>query len=418
MLPVGEAEAIVLNLVQPLGERDVEILDLLAAPGRILASPVAGKLDVPHWDNSAMDGYAVKYEDVKNASESNPAVLEIKEEIPAGKQPQMTVQPGQAARIFTGSMMPLGADTVIMQEQTRRRDNLVEILVAPPAPGDFVRHRGEFYQAMTPLLQPGVRLAASDIAVLASAQATEVPVFRRPRIAIFSTGDELVGVGEPIGPGQLVDSNQYALAVAATAAGCEAVRLGIVKDDKRVLQEAIDRALKAADVVISTGGVSVGEYDYVEEIILSLGGTIHITSVAIKPGKPLTVATFPQKEFPGAPPKLYFGLPGNPVSTLVTFWRFVEPALKKLSGITSGWGPLFVPARTRQDLRTGGQRETYLWGKIHPSDTGWEFELAAGSHSSGNLINLAQTTGLAVVPVGQKAIAAGETVLVLVVSEI
>lgn len=418
MFPVGEAESIVLNLVRPFdGQGDVETLELLSAFGRILAAPVTGSLDFPHWDNSAMDGYAVRYEDVKDCSAEQPKVLEIVEEIPAGKPPQVTIAEGKTARILTGSMMPAGADTVVIQEETRRQGNKVEILAAPPLKGNFVRRQGAFYRAGNELLPAGIALGASDIAVLATAQCVRVPVYRRPRVAIFSTGDELAVPGEPLQPGHLIDSNRYALAAAVASAGGEPVMMGIVPDDPEVLKEAIARAISSADIVTSTGGVSVGDYDYVEQILSELGGDIHIKSVAIKPGKPLTVATFPASG-DSTREVLYFGLPGNPVSALVSFWRFVQPALRKMAGLAAGWEPGFLSARTRQDLRSGGTRETYLWGQLHLVDGGYEFELAGGSHSSGNLINLAQTSGLAVVPVGEKFIPAGEIVRVMQVGSV
>ncbi len=412
MLPVKEAESIIFNLVRNLDAgRDVEVVDLLDANGRILAVPVTSALDFPHWDNSAMDGYAVRSDDVAGCSASQPATLDIIEEIPAGVKPGAEIQPGTAARILTGSMMPAGADTVVMQERTRREGNRVFILAAPAAPGDCVRHRGSFYKAGTPLLPEGIALLAPEIAVLAQARLAQVPVWRRLRVAILSTGNELVTPDKPLQAGQIVDSNQYALAAAVASAGGVPVPLGIVEDDPLALERAIARAVSTADVVLSTGGVSVGDYDYVEDILAKLGAEIHIQSVAIKPGKPLTVARFPASAT--GPEVLYFGLPGNPVSSLVTFWRFVQPALKKLAGVKSGWGPVFVRARSRQELRSDGKRESYLWGKLQLVDGAWEFELAGGSHSSGNLINLALSSGLAVVPVGETLIPAGELVLVL-----
>ena len=212
MLPVKEAESVILGLVQPFDQQlDAEVVDLSAATGRILASPVTSELDFPHWDNSAMDGYAVRYADVQSCNADYPAVLEIVEEIPAGYQPQCSIQPGQAARILTGACMPQGADTVVMQERTKREENRVFILEAPQ-PQAFVRHRGAFYQAGMPLLKPGITLGAPEIAVLAAAQCTKLPVYRRPRVAILSTGNELVTPDQPLQPGQIVDSNQYALA--------------------------------------------------------------------------------------------------------------------------------------------------------------------------------------------------------------
>ncbi|MBE9048956.1 molybdopterin molybdotransferase MoeA [Nostocales cyanobacterium LEGE 11386] len=408
MLSVSEAEAIILNLVPPLvGQRDMEIVDLLAADHRILATPVTSQLDFPHWDNSAMDGYAVRYEDVQHSNDAQPTILEIVEEIAAGYQPQSTLQPGQAARIFTGAVMPAGADTVVMQEKTRREENRVFILAAPQ-PQEFVRHQAAFYQAGKQLLPAGIKLNPPEIAVLAAAQCAQLSVYRRPRVAIFSSGNELVTPDKPLQPGQIVDSNQYALAALVRETGAEPLLLGIVKDNPEALREAIAYAIANADLVLSTGGVSVGDYDYIEQILASLGAKIHIRSVAISPGKPITVANFPLHHS-----ALYFGLPGNPVSALVTFWRFVQPAIKKLSGLTAGWEPVFVKARSHDELRSNGKRETYLWGRLHLIDGVYEFHKAGGSHSSGNLINLAQTNALAVLPVGKTAISPQVEVQVL-----
>lgn len=417
MLSVKEAESIVLNLVQPLdSQRDVETVDLLAASGRILAAAVTGSLDFPYWDNSAMDGYAVRFADVENCSAEKPVVLEVVEEIPAGYQPQNTVKSGQAARIFTGGVMPAGADTVVMQEETRREGDRIFILVSPEKPQAFVRHKGAFYQAGTTLLTPGTVINAPEMAVLATAQCIQVPVYRRLRVAIFSTGDELVSPDEPLAPGKLVDSNQYALTVLLAQMGFEPIRLGIVPDNEDALNKAISGAVATADVVLSTGGVSVGDYDYVEKILADLGGKVHISSVAIKPGKPLTVAEFKRGEKNAD--CLYFGLPGNPVSALVCCWRFVVPALRKMSGLgPDAWGPEFVKARCNAELRSHGRRETYVWGKLHLVAGVWEFEPASGTQNSANLINLANTSGLAVLPPGDTWIVPGEFVEVLKVSQ-
>jgi len=411
MQSVKQAESIILDSVQPLDqELDTEVVELSAATGRILAHPVKSQLDFPHWDNSAMDGYAVRYGDVESCSAQQPAVLEIIEEIPAGYQPQYTVEQGQAARIFTGACLPNGADTVIMQEQTRREQNRVLILEAPE-PQAFVRRRASFYQAGMPLLEPGITLNAPEIAVLAAAQCTQLRVYRRPRVAILSTGNELVTPDQPLQPGQIVDSNQYALAAFVAQLGGVPLPMGIVPDEPEVLREQITQAIAAADIVLSTGGVSVGDYDYVEQILTSLGAQIKVRSVAVKPGKPLTMATLPSSSGRCV---LYFGLPGNPAATLVTCWRFVQPAVLKLSGLPQeSWGPTFVQAQTCQELRSGGKRETYLWGQLKLNAGVYQFQLAGGGHNSGNLISLAQTSGLAVLPVGETFIPAGESVQVL-----
>ncbi len=413
MLPISQAEAIILDLVQPLDEeRDGEVVSLLTAIERILAAPVVSKLDFPHWDNSAMDGYAVRHEDVQHCSGEQPAVLEIVEEIPAGRSPQSTILPGQAARILTGAVMPAGADTVVMQEHTRREGDRVLILTSP-SPRAFVRHQASFYQAGTPLLSPGVMLQATQLAVLAAVQCNQMKVYRRPRVAILSTGDELVKPDQHLQLGQIVDSNQYALTALVTQTGAEPWQMGIVPDQPEALNKAITQAIASSDVVLSSGGVSVGDYDYVEPLLESLGGEIHIRAVGIKPGKPFTFAKFAASAATNHKPVLFFGLPGNPVSALVCFWRLVQPALKKLSGLARSWGPVFVQARSQHDLHSDGKRETYLWGQLHLVNGKYEFYLAGGSHSSGNLINLAQTNGLAVLPVGQTFISAGEQVQIL-----
>ncbi|HYX17946.1 MAG TPA: gephyrin-like molybdotransferase Glp [Nostoc sp.] len=415
MVSVSDAQAIILNLVQPLDhQRDTEVINLLVANSRILAVPVTSPLDFPHWDNSAMDGYAVRYKDVQHSSE-NPAVLEIVEDIPAGYQPKSTIQPGQAARIFTGAVIPAGADTVVMQEKTRREENRVFILDAPK-PQEFVRHKASFYQAGTQLLPAGIKLNAPEIAVLAAAQCLQLSVYRRPRVAIFSTGDELMTVDQPLQPGQIVDSNQYALAALVKQSGAEPILLGIVKDDPIALEKVIAHAVAIADIVLSSGGVSVGDYDYVDKILESLKAKIHVRSVEMRPGKPLTVATFSSTDAinrVSTNSPLYFGLPGNPAAVLVTFWRFVLPAIKKLSGISEGWEPVFLKVRSHHELRSNGKRETYLWGKLHLIDGVYEFHQADGSQSSGNLINLAQTNALAVLPMGKILIYPQEEVQVL-----
>jgi molybdopterin molybdotransferase len=405
MLSVKDAENIILNAVESLNQEcNLEIVDLLTAYHRILATPVISYLDFPHWDNSAMDGFAVRYQDVQNSSSENATFLEVVAEIPAGYQPQITIQPGQAARIFTGAIMPKGADTVVMQEKTNLQGNKVVILAAPQ-PQEFVRHQGDFYQAGKELLPAGIPLNATEIAILAAAQLSKISVFRRPRVAIFSSGDELVTPEQTLQPGQIVDSNQYALAALVKELGAEVLMLGIVKDNPTALTEIINYAINNADIVLSSGGVSVGDYDYIDHILGSLGAEIHFRAVQMRPGKPLTFATFPNS--------LYFGLPGNPVSTLVTFWRFVQPTIKKISGVNKGWEAKFIKVKSHSELRSNGKMETYIWGNLHLSNGVYEFYQAAGNLSSGNLINLAQTNALAVLPVGKTLVSIGEEVLVL-----
>jgi molybdopterin molybdotransferase len=409
MISVQQAETILLNLVKPLDPfQDTEIVKLEEAWSRILAETVTSNLDFPHWDNSAMDGYAVKYEDVKNCKSDNPIILDIVEEIPAGYQPKLTLQKGQAARIFTGAVIPQGADTIVIQENTKREGKKVTIFTAPQ-PQEFIRYQGTFYQAGNLLLNAGIKLNPPEIAILAAAQLPKVKVYRRPKIAIFSTGDELVNPDQILKPGQIVDSNQYALAAFIRQQGARPLSLGIIPDNRQVLKAIIESAINQADLVLSTGGVSVGDYDYIEEILGELGGKIEIESVAIKPGKPLTVASFADKA-------LYIGIPGNPVSALVSCWRFVQPVIKKLSGLNGNFLPQFIKGKTHQKLVSDGKRETYLWGNLQLIDGVYWFNLAGGSHSSGNLINLAQTNALAVIPVGVNLINEGELIEIMLIN--
>ncbi|HTL89190.1 MAG TPA: gephyrin-like molybdotransferase Glp [Leptolyngbya sp.] len=398
MLSVSQAETLILECAQAIEE--TELVKLSECRDRILAAPVTSQLDFPHWDNSAMDGYAVRFEDVQQ-----PVTLKIVEEIPAGYQPQKAIEPGQAARILTGSVMPAGADTVVMQEETQREDDRVSILTPPAAQGAFVRDRGSYYQSGNPLFSPGIVLKAPEIAILAAAQCIEVPVIRRVRVAILSTGSELITPDQPLQPGQIVDSNQYALEALVAELGAEVISFGIVRDDPAAVKCAIEAAVQSADLVISSGGVSVGDYDYVDRTLEELGAEIRIRAIALKPGKPLTFATFPNA--------LYFGLPGNPASVLVTFWRFAQPAIRKLSGLTHGWQPEFINATTTHELKSDGKRELYLWGSVAIVEGTLQFTPAGGSRLSGNLINLAGTNALAKLAIGQTQISVGESIPIL-----
>jgi molybdopterin molybdotransferase len=269
--------------------------------------------------------------------------------------------------------------------------------------------KGSFYQAGNNLLEAGIKINPTELAILAASQCNKITVYRRPRIAIFSTGNELVRPDQPLQTGQIVDSNQYALSAFIRQQGCTPISLGIIPDQPVVLKAIIQQAINNSDVVLSTGGVSVGDYDYVEKILTELGGNLQIQSVAVKPGKPLTVATFNHTNC------IYIGIPGNPVSVLVSCWRFVQPVLKKLSGLKNNWLPQFVIGKTCQDLHSAGKRETYLWGNLELINGVYEFNLVGGSHSSGNLINLAQTNALAIIPVGTKQINAGDFIKIMLI---
>lgn len=417
MVRAPEAIARILSLAAVVARRETVPLGL--AVGRVLAEPVRSRLDFPHWDNSAMDGYGIRAADVAAARPDQPVILEVIEEIPAGRAPTRSLGPGQAARIYTGAMLPEGADAIAIQEEVTVLPDGRVAIPAAIAPDTFVRKRGAFGRSGDQLLAAGTRLGPAEVAVLAAAQCAQVTVFGRPRVAILSTGDELVPVDGPaLKPGQIVDSNRYALEAFVQQMGGEAIAWGIIPDDREALKTAMAGAIAEADLVLSTGGVSVGTYDYVETLLGDLGAAIAIRSVAVKPGKPLTVATVP-KGNDNSPnnPCLYFGLPGNPASALVGCWRFVAPALRRMAGDSVDLGAGRLRCLAAETLTGAGQREAYLWGRVALREGTYHFIPAPGGHNSGNLVNLVGTTALAIVPIGAGAIAAGDPVEVLILSQ-
>lgn len=407
MLSVTEVEKIISDLIQPI--TDKELVSLSSANNRVLAENITSSLDYPYWDNSAMDGYAVKYSDVALASQQNPAILRIVEEIKTGHCPQQKINAGEAARIFTGGMLPQGADSIVIQENTFRKDNYV-FVTHPPIKGEFIRYKGSFYQAGMCLIPAGSRITPSEVAILATAQCLNIPVLRSPRIAIISTGDELINPQDTLTTGKIIDSNQYLITSFLEQNGAIPLPLGIIPDEMNALEEAVKKALTQADWIISTGGVSVGEYDYVDKVIQKLGGKIKGKNVRMKPGKPLTVATFEGN-------KLYFGIPGNPVSAMVTCWRFLKTAIAKLSGEKNPSPPAIVKGITHNHLRSDGIRESYLWGYTSLVDGYYQFKIAQGSHNSGNLINLQGVNSLAIIPVGVNLIETGDDILILLMEK-
>jgi molybdopterin molybdotransferase len=390
---------------------EIETVPLHLAQHRILAEPVISPLDFPHWDNSAMDGYAVRWSDLQAGVDR----FQVVSEIPAGVAPTQSIATGQAARIFTGAMLPQGTDTIVIQENTQRIGDRLQIIkpasaLGEFALGDFVRRQGDFAKSGDVLLTQGTCLLPASIAVLAAAQYPQVAVYRRPRVAILSTGNELVQPGELLAPGQIVDSNQYALMALIQQWGGEPVLIGNAPDNPQELAVLMQQAIDSADIVLSTGGVSVGDYDYVDRVLAELGGEIHLTAVAVKPGKPLTVATFHRNDRQ----ILYFGLPGNPVSALVSCWRLIYLGFQRVAGIADPQLP-WTEAVTGADLRSDSKRESYLWGRIEIKNNRQEFMPVAGGHSSGNLINLAWANALALVPVGQN-VTNGDVLRVLMIN--
>ena len=314
-LSVDEALERILARVRPL---DPEPTDLLETLGATLAEDVVADRDVPPFRNSAMDGYAVRGVDVATA----PVQLRVTGDIAAGATPTGSVGAGEAMRIMTGAPMPDGADTIVRVEDTDNRTDTVTITAAT-RPGTSVRAAGEDLRQGETILRRGVVLRAAEIGVLATLGRKTVSVVRRPRVAVLSTGDELVELDETLEPGQIRDANRYSLASAARASGAIPVPLGIVRDTADDLRRALRDAAARADLIVTSGGVSVGDHDHVKPVVDELG-SMDFWSIAIRPGRPLAFG-----EIDGT---LIFGLPGNPVSALLGFELFVRPAVLKMAG--------------------------------------------------------------------------------------
>ncbi len=414
MLSVDEVERIILNLVKPFDPViDREILPLAQTLNRILAEDIKSELDFPNWDNSAMDGYALRYADLEDSQDLRLAIAP--DQIPAGMAIAKLLAKGECIRIFTGGMLPIGADTVIMQEDTERIGNFLQLKIKPTQ-GEYVRRKGEFIPAGTTIVNAGMRLGATEIGALAAARCQQIKVYRQPKIAIISTGNELVSLdnSQPLQLGQIIDSNLYALSALITQAGAIAIPFGAVADHKLELEKVMQQAIATADIVISTGGVSVGDYDYVDELLEKMGADIHVQSVAIKPGKPLTVATFPENKIK-EDRVIYFGVPGNPVSAMMSFWRFIGGAIAKLNGTNQiYWYPQFIKAITIADLHSQGRRETYLWGNLTYPKGSPVFQ-PVKNYSSGNLISAIGVNALAVMRVNQTYVPAGDVAIIMLI---
>jgi molybdopterin molybdotransferase len=321
---VAEVRELILAGVAPLGS---ETVGLAQAGGRVLAEAIRAERPIPPLANSAMDGYAVRAADTQHG----PAELAVVAHIPAGPRRPLALLPGQAARIFTGAPIPEGADAVVMQEYAQRRGEQV-LLERPAKPGDHIRLAGSDVQAGQLVMEPGERLTPAHLGMLAALGRSQVSVGARPRVAVLATGDELVEPDRLRDDGRIASSNSYSLCAALRAAGAEPHYLGIVPDDPPALQAAFEGALRF-DAVISTGGVSVGDHDWIAEILARLGGgRRQLWRIRMKPGAPLAFTQV------GRTP--VFGLPGNPVSSLVTFEQFVRPALLRMSGQRALYRPV------------------------------------------------------------------------------
>lgn len=353
---VAEALERLLGAVEPVAS--TESLDTLDARGRVLASPLRSLLDVPAADNSQMDGYAVRASDLAAASDSTPVELPVSQRIPAG-HPAPPLAPASVARIFTGALIPDGADAVVMQEAVVDTGSGRAAFAAVPAVGEWIRRRGEDITRGHTILDAGTRLGPQHLGLAASIGAARLHIRRRPRVAIFSTGDELAMPGEvaveELKPGALYNSNRYTLRGLIEALGCIVVDLGIVPDTLAATRDALLQAADRSDCIVTSGGVSVGEEDHIRPAVASVG-TIDLWQIAIKPGKPLA--------FGRVRDSLFVGLPGNPVSGFVTFLVFVRPMLLRLQGIAAVAPPAFS-VRADFDWPRPDKRQEYLRVKLN-----------------------------------------------------
>ncbi len=405
MLPVAEASARILAGMEPLGLERVALPDAL---GRVLATAVASPVTIPAWDNSAMDGYAVRAADVADASEATPVSLDVLETVAAGAFPSRAVSAGQATRIMTGAPVPEGADSVVRVEDTDGGDARVRITSARDVHRN-IRRRGEDIRSGRTVLEAGTPIGPAQIGLLASVGAASVDVHRRPRVAFIATGDEVVDLdrfGEALDGRKIVTSNSYTLSAMIRAAGGVPLNLGIARDDPAELRARIESAV-GSDLLITSAGISAGEYDYIRTVLAELGVQLDVWKVRMRPGAPLGFGRL------GAMP--WIGLPGNPVSTMVTFELFVRPMLRRMLGHTR----LFrKPVRVTlgEPVKTGAQLTHFLRAIVSVDDGALTARLT-GPQGSGILTSMALANALLVVPHDRQHYEAGETLSAIPLGE-
>ena len=412
LLSLDEALARILDGVEPLPAERVAVGDAL---GRVLATPLDATVTLPPWDNSAMDGFAVRSVDVAAASAGTPVLLRVTGEVAAGHPPTTRVEPGTAVRVLTGGMLPDGADAVVPVEDTDAQQGVAALpdsvaVRRAVRVGQDVRTAGSDLRRGDRLLDPGTTLTPQALAVAAAGGNGSVAVHRRPRVAVLATGDELVAAGQPLGPAQIPDSNSVSVASQALDAGAEVVRLGIAPDDEAAMDRLLARGIAQADVVVATGGVSVGAHDLVKDAF-ERAGEMQLWRVAIQPGKPLAFAV--AKRADGSIVRL-FGLPGNPVSSFVTFELFVRPMLRMLAGHRDRTGREVVQARLTDAAPSTPGRRSFVRVTLQRDEdgSGWLAGLAGGQGSH-VLSALARADGLAIVPEEDESLPAGSYVDVI-----
>lgn len=397
-LPVGQAQEFIARLVPRV--QAVEHVPLRSALGRVLAADIVSAIDVPAHDNSAMDGYALRGADLAAVGDTRLAVAGTGF---AGAQFAGDVPAGHCVRIMTGAVMPAGLDTVVPQEFTRMEGAVVVVPAGAVRPGDNRRLKGEDLARGEPALRRGRRLTPADLGLMASLGRAEVPVHRRLRVAFFSTGDELRSIGEPLDEGCVYDSNRYTIWGMLQRLGVDVLDLGVVRDEPAALEAAFRHAAASADAVITSGGVSVGEADHTKKIMASLGEVL-FWRIAMRPGRPMAIGRIGDA--------VLFGLPGNPVAVMVTFYAFVRDALLQMAGAEPQPLPL-LRARCTTALRKKPGRTEYQRGIVtRAADGRWQVAIT-GSQGSGILRSMSQANGMVLLHHEQGHVAAGDEVDVI-----
>lgn len=402
LLSVAEARQ---QLLAAFALVETEIIPLTRAAGRVLSQAVSSQVDLPLFANSSMDGFALKAADVAAADRQQPVELRVVDDVPAGQVSSTHLGPGEAVRIMTGAPLPEGADAVVPVEDTDhfRQETGSEAQIPVRVKvhraverGDYVRPKGQDVKLGEVVLSQNIRLRPQDVGFLAMLGIPEVPVYRRPRIGLLSTGDELLPVEEPLQPGKIHDSNAYTLSALVDRDGGEAIKLGIAPDREQAVREILDRSVDlGADLILSSAGVSVGAFDFVKRVV-EQRGQLNFWRVNMRPGKPLTFGSYR-----GIP---FIGLPGNPVSAFVGYEVFVRPALLKMSGIPDQPRPA-IKVKLLEPLESDG-RESYLRSIVNFNDGEWTAQLT-GHQGSGNLRSLVQANALLIIPAGVKSLPAG-----------
>jgi len=389
------------QLVEPVTE--VEALDIFNALGRVLAADLISPISVPPHDNSAMDGFAF---DGAQLSADAPLSLKVIGTALAGKAWRGSVQLGECVKIMTGAIMPAGLDTVVPQEFTSVVGDLVTIPAKLLQAGDNRRHQGEDLMQGQPALQKGELLTPAALGLVASLGISRVPVLRRLKVAYFSTGDEILSLGEPPREGAVYDSNRYTVFGLLTRLGCEVIDMGVVRDQPAALEAAFVQAAAQADAIITSGGVSVGEADYTKAMMKQLGD-VAFWKIAMRPGRPMAVGRILNPK-----PTVLFGLPGNPVAVMVTFLAFVRPALLQMMGCSHSALPL-LRARSLEAIRKKPGRTEYQRGIVSTAPDGSLQVATTGNQGSGVLSSMVRANGLIVLHHAQGNVALGDDVSVM-----